>query len=200
MSMIRDLMVSASVAAGNVASRERDREPHPTDSDGRPRPISERAKGRVQTVVTESTAKLVVSQTAHFGAKEIAKRVKGDVTKRVFGLLAKSPAASAGVALFAFDAARDGLRLAKGHIDGQEFAERMGGNAVGMASAAGGSYVGALVGTMAMPVVGTVIGSLAGGVIGGIGGDTYGRRKVRSLIGVEDAYDDDEFDDDEWDD
>ena len=126
MSLVKDLLVAASVAAGNVASRERDRAPSATDDDGRPRPISERVAGRTQALWTEGTAKLAVSQTAHLGAREAAKRVNQEVLKKVFGTLAKSPATSAGAALFLFDAARDGVRLARGHIGGGEFAERMG--------------------------------------------------------------------------
>ncbi|MCP4500342.1 MAG: hypothetical protein GY822_10320 [Deltaproteobacteria bacterium] len=200
MSLVKDLMVAASVAAGNVASRERDRPPDPVYDDGRPRPISERARGRFSSMISEATAKLAVSQTAHLGARELAKRVNQDALKRVFGVLAKSPATSAGAALFVFDSARDGVRLARGKIEGSEFAERMGGNAVGMAGAAGGAYVGSFVGTLAMPVIGTVVGSMIGGVIGGVGGDTYGRRKVRNVIGVDDYDDDEDWDDDEWED
>lgn len=200
MSLVKDLLVAASVAAGNVASRERDRAPSATDDDGRPRPISERVAGRTQALWTEGTAKLAVSQTAHLGAREAAKRVNQEVLKKVFGTLAKSPATSAGAALFLFDAARDGVRLARGHIGGGEFAERMGGNAVGMAGAAGGAYVGSFVGTLAMPIVGTAVGGVIGGVIGGVGGDTYGRRKIRSLIGEGDEWDDDDDDIDDDDD
>jgi len=197
MGLVKDLMTAASVAAGNVASRERDRPPDPTYDDGRPRPISERAKGRVADIVSEASAKLAVSQTAHLGVRELAKRVNQETLKKVFGVLAKSPAASAGTALFMFDSARDGVRLARGKIEATEFAERMGGNAVGMAGAAGGAYVGSFVGTLAMPVIGTAVGSVIGGVIGGVGGDTYGRRKVRNVLGVDD-YDDEDWDD--WDD
>ncbi len=193
---IKDFVVSASVAVGNVASRERDRDTMARHNDGRPRPVEDRAKGRVKAVVREGTAKLVVSQTAHMGAKELAKRVSQETLKKVFGVLAKSPAAAAGSALFAFDVARDGARFASGRIDGGEFAERVGGNAVGLAGAAGGAYVGSFVGTLAMPVVGTALGSVVGGVIGGIGGDTYGRRKVRSVLGRDDEWDDE----DDWED
>ncbi len=194
MGLIKDVVMAASVAAGNVASRERDRELETTHEDGRPKALGERAKNRLNAVVGEGTAKVVVSQTAHFGAKEIAKRVSGDTLKKVFGALAKRPLVSAGAALFAFDAARDGFRLARGNIDGREFAERIGGNSAGLVGAAGGAYVGSLVGTFAMPVIGTMVGSVIGGVVGGIGGDTYGRKKVRGFMGVED---DDDFDDDE---
>lgn len=194
---IKDFVVSASVAAGNVASRERDRDTSSRHDDGRPRPVAERAQGRMKSIVREGTAKLVVSQTAHLGAKELAKRVGQDTLKKIFGALARRPAAAAGSALFAFDVARDSFRLAKGNIDGGEYAERVGGNAVGIAGAAGGAYVGSLIGTLAMPLVGTAVGSVVGGVVGGIGGDTYGRRRVRSLLG----RDDDEWEDDEeWED
>ncbi len=199
MALIKDLLVAASVAAGNVASRERDRAPSATDDDGRPRPISERVKGRSQQLWTEGTAKLAVSQTAHLGAREAAKRINQEALKKIFGTLAKSPATSAGAALFVVDAARDGFRLARGTIDGGEFAERMGGNAVGMAGAAGGAYVGSFVGTLAIPLVGTAVGGVIGGVIAGIGGDTYGRRKVRSMLGEREDWDDDYDDDDDED-
>lgn len=198
---IKDIVMSASVAVGNVASRERDRDVETTYADGRPRPMAERAEGRMRSIVTEGTAKLVVSQTAHVGAKELAKRVSQEGLKKVLCQLAKRPAAAAGSALFAFDVARDGFRFARGRIDAGEFAERVGGNAVGLAGAAGGAYIGSFLGTLAIPVVGTAVGSLVGGVIGGIGGDTYGRRKVRDVLGNEDydEYDDDD-DDGEWED
>lgn len=194
MSLIRDLMVSASVAAGNVASRERDREGLTSYDDGRPRPLGERARGRVQAFVREGVAKLTVSQTAHFGAKEAAKRIGNETAKKVFGALAKRPAVAAGGALFAFDAARDGYRLARGNIDTPEFAERVGGNAAGLVGASAGAHVGAMIGTLAMPVVGTVAGSVIGGVVGGIGGDTYGRKKVRNILGYEYVWEEEDED------
>lgn len=198
MSIIKDVVMSASVAVGNVASRERDRELETTHDDGRPKALGERARQRVQAMVGEGTAKVVVSQTAHLGAKEIAKRVSGETLKKVFGALAKRPAVAAGAALFAFDTARDGFRLARGTIDGREFAERLGGNGVGLAGAASGAWVGSMVGTLAMPVIGTLVGSVVGGVVGGIGGDTFGRRQVRQWLGDdEEDFDDDEDDDED---
>lgn len=200
MSIVRDVVMSASVAVGNVASRERDRHLETRHEDGRPKALGERASGRVQALLGEGVAKVAVSQGAHLGAKELAKRVGNETLKRVFGQLAKRPVAAASAALFAFDTARDGLRLARGTIDGQEFAERMGGNGIGLAGAAGGAWVGSIVGTFAMPVVGTAIGSVVGGVLGGIGGDTYGRTKVRGLFGGADDDLDDDFDDEDEDD
>jgi phage tail tape-measure protein len=197
MSIISDVVMSASVAVGNVASRERDRDMETTHEDGRPKPLGERAKGRLNAIVGEGTAKVVVSQTAHFGAKEIAKRVSSETLKKVFGALAKRPAVAAGAALFAFDTARDGFRFARGDIDRHEFAERIGGNGVGLVGAAGGAWVGSLVGTVAMPVIGTAVGSIIGGVVGGIGGDTFGRKKVRDLLGVEDNEEDWDDEDEE---
>ena len=197
MSVIKDIVMSASVAVGNVASRERDRELETTHEDGRPKALGERAKNRLNAVIGEGTAKVVVSQTAHLGAKELAKRVSGETLKKVFGALAKRPTVAAGAALFAFDTARDGFRLARGTIDSREFAERMGGNGVGLVGAAGGAWVGSLLGTFAMPVVGTMVGSVIGGVVGGIGGDTYGRKKVRDMLGVEDDDEDEDLDDED---
>ena len=197
MSVISDIVMSASVAVGNVASRERDREFETTHEDGRPKALGDRARGRLNAILGEGTAKVIVSQTAHLGAKELAKRVSGETLKKLFGALAKRPAVAAGAALFAFDTARDGYRLARGSIDGREFAERMGGNGIGLAGAAGGAWLGSLVGTLAMPVVGTLVGSVVGGVVGGIGGDTYGRKKVRDLMGTADEDDDDDEDEDE---
>ena len=194
MGLIKDVVMATSVAAGNVASRERDRELETRHEDGRPKALGERAKGRVNAMIGEGTAKVAVSQTAHFGAKELAKRLPNETLKRVFGALGKRPLVAAGAALFAFDTARDGFRLARGTIDSREFAERLGGNGAGLVGAAGGAWVGSFVGTFAMPVVGTAVGSVIGGVIGGIGGDTYGRKKIRDLLGVED---DDDFDDDD---
>jgi hypothetical protein len=182
MSIIKDLIMSAGVAVGSLASRERDRDSLSRHADGRPKPIKERAEDRVRAVATEGTARVAVSQTAHIAAKEVAKRATGETLKKVAGALAKRPALAAGSLLFAVDAARDGVRLARGKIDGQEFAERVGGNAAGMAGAGAGAYVGAIVGGIAVPLVGTVVGSVVGGVVGGIGGDTYGRHRVREVF------------------
>jgi hypothetical protein len=190
MSLIRDLITSASVAAGNVASRERDREGLTAYEDGRPRPITDRARSRVQSMVQEGVAKLTVSQTAHFGAKELAKRLSNDTARKIFGQLAKRPAMAAGTAIFVFDTARDSYRFGRGRIDGPELVERLGGNAAGLVGAGAGAHVGAFIGTLAMPVIGTIAGSVLGGVAGGIGGDTYGRRKIRNLLGYEIVYED----------
>jgi hypothetical protein len=154
--------MSASVAVGNAASRERDRDMETTHEDGRPKALGERARQRWNAIAKEGFGKIVVSQTAHLGAKEIARRVGNETVKRVFKEIGKRPIAAASVALFAFDTARDGFRLAKGDIDGKDFAERVGGNGAGLAGAAGGAWVGSMVGTLAMPLVGTMVGSVIG--------------------------------------
>jgi hypothetical protein len=207
MSLVRDVVLSASVAIGNAASRERDRDMETVHEDGRPKALGERAQQRMQAVVREGVGKVIVSQAATFGAKELAKRVGHEAIKRFFGQLAKRPIVAASAAIFAFDSARDGVRLARGDIGGREFAERVGGNSAGLAGAAGGAWVGSMLGTFAMPVVGTMVGSVVGGVVGGIGGDTYGRAKIRELVGAgddddddDDDFDDDDFDDDDFDD
>ncbi|MDP2342506.1 MAG: hypothetical protein Q8O67_16235 [Deltaproteobacteria bacterium] len=199
MSIISDVVMSASVAVGNAASRERDRDMETVHEDGRPKALGERARQRWNAIAKEGFGKVVVSQTAHLGAKELAKRLSNETAKRIFKEIGKRPIAAASAALFAFDTARDGVRLVKGDIDGREFAERMGGNGVGLVGAAGGAWVGSMVGTLAMPIIGTMVGSVIGGVIGGIGGDTYGRSKVRSILGEEEDLDEDDedFDDDE---
>jgi hypothetical protein len=200
-SLIRDVVMSASVAVGNAASRERDRDLETTHDDGRPKALGERARQRMNVMLKEGIGKVIVSQTAHLGAKEIAKRVGNEAAKRIFGQLAKRPIVAASAAIFAFDAARDGARLARGLINGREFAERVTGNSVGLAGAAGGAWIGSVLGTFAMPVVGTAVGSVIGGVVGGIGGDTYGRAKVRDVLGFDDDDDDDDVDaDDDGDD
>jgi len=196
MSIVRDVVMSASVAVGNAASRERDRDLETVHEDGRPKALGERARQRWNAIAKEGFGKVVVSQTAHLGAKELAKRLTNETAKRVFREIGKRPIVAAGGALFAFDVARDGYRLARGHIDGIEFAERVGGNGVGLVGAAGGAYIGSMLGTFAMPVVGTMVGSVIGGVIGGIGGDTYGRAKVSSILGTDVDADDEEEDDD----
>lgn len=197
MSIVRDVVMSASVAVGNAASRERDRDLETVHEDGRPKALGERARQRWNAIAKEGFGKVVVSQTAHLGAKELAKRLGNETAKRIFKEIGKRPIVAAGGALFAFDVARDGYRLARGDIDGAEFAERVGGNGVGLVGAAGGAYLGSMLGTFAMPVVGTAVGSVIGGVIGGIGGDTWGRAKVASVLGTDDIDDeDDDLDDD----
>ena len=138
MSIISDVVMSASVAVGNAASRERDRDMETVHEDGRPKALGERARQRWNAIAKEGFGKVVVSQTAHLGAKELAKRLTNETAKRIFKEIGKRPIAAASAALFAFDTARDGFRLAKGDIDGREFAERMGGNGVGLVGAAGG--------------------------------------------------------------
>lgn len=200
MSLVRDVVMSASVALGNAASRERDRDMETVHDDGRPKALGERARQRWNAMVGEGFGKLVVSQTAHLGAKELAKRLSNETAKRVFREIGKRPIVAASAALLAFDVARDGVRLARGTIDGREFAERVGGNGVGLVGAAGGAWVGSMVGTLAMPVVGSMVGSVIGGVIGGIGGDTYGRAKVRKVMGNDVDNQDDDHDGDHDDD
>ena len=202
MSIVRDVVMSASVAMGNAASRERDRDLETVHEEGRPKALGERARQRWNAIAKEGVGKIVVSQGAHFGAKELAKRLSNETAKRIFREIGKRPIIAAGGALFAFDVARDGYRLARGHIDSSEFAERVGGNGVGLVGAAGGAYIGSMLGTFAMPVVGTMVGSVIGGVIGGIGGDTYGRTKVARLLGtdVDDLDDDDDEDLEDFDD
>jgi phage tail tape-measure protein len=197
MSILGDIVMAASVAVGNAASRERDRNMETVHEDGRPKALGERAKQRWDAIAKEGVGKVIVAQTAHFGARELGKRLGNETAKRIFTELGKRPIASASAALFAFDTARDGWRLAKGDIDSREFAERVGGNGVGLVGAAGGAWIGSMVGTLAMPVVGTMVGSVVGGVVGGIGGDTYGRAKVRDVLGSDDEDDDDDVDDDD---
>ena len=197
MSTLKDMLVSAGMAAGNIASRERDRRVELEDDDGRPKPMSERAEGRLQAIVTEGGAKIAVSQTAHLGAREVAKRLSEGSLKTVFSVLAKRPASAGGSALFAIDTAREGVRLARGQIGGSEFAVRVGGNAASIVASIGGSKVGAMIGTMTMPVVGTAIGGIVGGVVGGIGGDTYGRLKMNQILRVTGVEEDETWDDEE---
>ena len=128
MSIVRDVVMSASVAMGNAASRERDRDLETVHEDGRPKALGERARQRWNAIAKEGVGKIVVSQGAHFGAKELAKRLSNETAKRIFREIGKRPIIAAGGALFAFDVARDGYRLARGHIDSSEFAERVGGN------------------------------------------------------------------------
>jgi hypothetical protein len=199
MSILGDLVMAASVAVGNAASRERDRAMETVHEDGRPKALGERAKQRWDAIAREGVGKVIVAETAHFGARELGRRLSNETARRIFRELGKRPIASATAALFAFDTARDGWRLARGDIDRREFAERVGGNGAGLVGSAGGAWVGSMVGTLAMPVVGTMVGSVVGGVVGGIGGDTWGRAKVRDLVGDDDD-DDDDLDDDDFDD
>ena len=178
----KELMVSASMAVGQLAAKERDRLMEKRHRDGRPKAFAEKTKERIEAVVGEGAARVVVSQTAHLAAKEISKRVGQETVKKIAKELAKRPALAAGTAFLAFDAARDGVRLGKGQIDANEFAERMGGHAGGAVGSGGGAVVGAMLGTAAMPVVGTVVGSVIGSVLGGVGGDTFGRHKVRQMV------------------
>lgn len=178
----KELMVSASMAVGQLAAKERDRLVEKRHQDGRPKAFGEKTKERVEAIIGEGVGRVVVSQTAHLAAKEVSKRVGQETVKRVAKELAKRPALAAGTAFLAFDAARDGVRLGTGKIDKGEFVERMGGHAGGLVGSGGGAVVGAMIGTAAMPVFGTVLGSVVGSVLGGVGGDTYGRHQVRKMV------------------
>ena len=166
---LRQAMNKASMAAGNVLSRERDREPGQGDGP------KERGRQRLQAMVRDSATKLAISQGAQRMARWAARRLPEKGLGKLAHKLAPRPLASAGVALFAFDAARDGLRLARGQIDSAEMFVRSSGNAAGLTASAGGAVVGGAVGGMLLPVVGAPLGSLLGSMAAGVGGDAAGR-------------------------
>ena len=91
----KELMVSASMAVGQLAAKERDRLMEKRHRDGRPKAFAEKTKERIEAVVGEGAARVVVSQTAHLAAKEISKRVGQETVKKIAKELAKRPALAA---------------------------------------------------------------------------------------------------------
>ena len=79
----KELMVSASMAGGQLAAKERDRLIEKRHRDGRPKAFAEKTKERIEAVVGEGAARVVVSQTAHLAAKEISKRVGQETVKKI---------------------------------------------------------------------------------------------------------------------
>ncbi|MFH1808727.1 MAG: hypothetical protein ABIJ09_08275 [Pseudomonadota bacterium] len=88
-----------------------------------------------------------------------------------------------GVALFAFDAVKDGLSLGRGDIDSAEFFERSSGNAASLAASSGGAVFGGAVGGVLLPVAGAPVGALLGSVLAGLGGDAAGRILAKKITG-----------------
>jgi hypothetical protein len=174
-SNLRDSVQRAAMAAANLVSRELDREPSDGDT------VSQRAQDRARGVAFDLAAKLTLSHSAQELARAGARRLPQQGIGRAFGVLAKRPAAAAGVALFTYDAVRDTVRLSRGDIDSNEFVERASGNAFGLGCAAGGAFVGAALGAVVIPIVGAPLGGFVGGMIGGIGGDATGRTLARQV-------------------
>ena len=174
---LRSTVRKTAVAVASFVTREADREPGEEGS------IRERVRQRFNGMSFDASARLALSLSAQslarWGARTLPNRGLGRLARG----LASRPLAAAGVALFAFDAARDGVRLSRGGISGREFVERSSGNALGIASSAGGAVVGGAIGGVVVPVVGAPIGSVLGGMVGGIGGDAVGRGLARTVVG-----------------
>ncbi len=177
MAGLKDLIVSASVAAGSIITAERDRLLATTE-DGRPKSLKKRVPERMRSAAAEGAAKLAISQGAHLGAREIAKRVSGPTLRKIFGVLGKHPAAASGVLFIGWDTMKDTSHFVSGKITKSELTARVAGNFGGVAGSAGGAYAGAAVGAVVIPFVGAFVGSVVGGVLGGVAGEAYAREKV----------------------
>jgi hypothetical protein len=73
----------------------------------------------------------------------------------------------------------DAVKLCRGKISGQEFAENTTSNAAGVGGGWAGASAGAALGSVICPGIGTAIGGIIGGIGGGIGA-SLGVRKVFS--------------------
>lgn len=174
---LRNTIRKAAVAAANLVIREGEDETTASTT------VGARVRGRLRRMTLDAPAKMAISLSAQRLARMAARALPDRGLGRLARGLARRPLAASGVALFAFDAARDGVRLGRGHITSQEFVERASGNALGLASSAGGAVVGGALGGLVIPVVGAPIGSFVGGMVAGVGGDAAGRRLARRVTG-----------------
>lgn len=174
---IKDAVVNAGMAVGNVVSGERDR----PDLKGS---MDQRIKQRASAVAGDATAKMATSVAAPHVAREVAKRAADSVVGRVAAGLAARPMVAAGAALLAVDAVRDGVRVVKGDMKPSAALEHLGASATGLVGGAGGAWAGALAGTLLIPVpvVGSVVGGLLGSVAGSLAGDQVGRSALRQVL------------------
>ncbi|RKG68759.1 hypothetical protein D7V80_11485 [Corallococcus sp. CA054B] len=110
----------------------------------------------------DGAAKGAVGAGVQAGAAVLARSAASQVLKKAAGTLVRSNAALA-VGTVAVDAVVGGVQLARGKIDGGEYAQRVGESAAGATGAVAGMKAGALVGM----AVGGPPGALVGGVVAG---------------------------------
>ena len=130
-------------------------------------------KPAVQAAMRTEVGKQVVTKTATVIA---GKQVAGAAAANVVTKALRTNAVVSSV-VFVGTTIPDAVRLCRGKISGQEFAENTATNAAGVGGGWAGASVGAAIGSAIFPGVGTVIGGIVGGLGGGMGA-SFGVKKV----------------------
>lgn len=146
-------------------------------------PVAQRLREGAVELVSNLAAKLAVSQGAQALARTAARRMPNVGAGRLARQLAQRPMWASGVALFTYDAVRDGLRLGRGDIDSAEFFVRASASATSLAASSGGAVLGGALGGVLVPVVGAPLGAFAGSLLAGVGGDAAGRAFAVKVTG-----------------
>lgn len=129
-------------------------------------------KSAVQAAIKTKVGEKVVTKTAIAIAGKQTTREAANVVTRALGTNAVVSSV-----VFVGTSIPDAVRLCRGKISGQEFAENTATNAAGVGGGWAGASVGAAIGSAIFPGVGTVIGGIVGGLGGGIGA-SFGVKKA----------------------
>ena len=129
----------------------------------------------VRAAMNTEVGKQVVTKTASVIA---GKQVAGAAAANVVTKALRTNAVVSSV-VFVGTTIPDAVKLCRGKISGQEFAENTTSNAAGVGGGWAGASAGAALGSVICPGIGTAIGGIIGGIGGGIGA-SLGVRKVFS--------------------
>ena len=129
----------------------------------------------VRAAMNTEVGKQVVTKTASVIA---GKQVAGAAAANVVTKALRTNAVVSSV-VFVGTTIPDAVKLCRGKISGQEFAENTTFNAAGVGGGWAGASAGAALGSVICPGIGTAIGGIIGGIGGGIGA-SLGIRKVFS--------------------
>ena len=129
----------------------------------------------VRAAMNTEVGKQMVTKTASVIA---GKQVAGAAAANVVTKALRTNAVVSSV-VFVGTTIPDVVKLCRGKISGQEFAENTTFNAAGVGGGWAGASAGAALGSVICPGIGTAIGGIIGGIGGGIGA-SLGVRKVFS--------------------
>lgn len=129
----------------------------------------------VRAAMNTEVGKQMVTKTASVIA---GKQVAGTAAANVVTKALRTNAVVSSV-VFVGTTIPDAVKLCRGKISGQEFAENTTSNAAGVGGGWAGASAGAALGSVICPGIGTAIGGIIGGIGGGIGA-SLGVRKVFS--------------------
>jgi hypothetical protein len=149
----------------------------------RSEPVLQRLREGAVDLASNLATKLAISEGAQALARTAARRLPDVGAGRLARTLAVRPRWASGVALFTYDAVRDGLRLGRGDIDSAEFFVRSSANAASLAASSGGAVLGGALGGLLLPVAGAPLGAFAGSLLAGVGGDAAGRALAVQVTG-----------------